>query len=1138
MMKARGLVNFFKAVSFVALSATATASFALSQSAVFALDAATHSGEVHRLAVVPGERQVVTAGFDKTIRVWDAASGSLLKRWAVPVEDDNDGRIKAIAVSPDGRRLAIGGHLIGFDGRLRTVLVLDLRSGELLARLTEFLTDVTALAWSPDGKLLAIGSSGPVGMQGTHAAAIELFDTAQWSSVYSDKDFTGHIHDLAFGRGNSLVAAIEDFKVWTPGAGWSTSGAFSGRSDGSMQSSKFFIRTYLCGLAPCELHQQLDVKQRDLVRIYPQASGETLFVGGEFLFDASSLVEKPHRLEFSLGAGSDVLGVQVAVGTGDVFAISGAKHSQSSVIHRWRSMSVAYAEQKRVPDAGIRDFRVLADGRLVYVTQDGVLAAYDRDLNLLWRVARPATCADGDTKPVRVSPDGVWVTLPRCDGEEPVAFNLTDQRFSAWKSLRKEWIDPRTENSKISLSGWKRGEAPMVNRRSLPLSAGERSTTVAVHPSDESFVFGSTHGRVRRVLANGSSTWTRTFPSEVIALNQIEQKRWVIVVTADGFLRVLREADGETLVSYYVEPSRRKWIAVSREGYYEAGIGSEDLAGWIVNRDDLHLADFFPLSRFRADYLLPGFAVAALVAGDQDAALKAMLRERQLAAAGGRRATDEEALAASRAAELQLEAVRKAEAERLLAEQQAEAARLAQEERARVEREVEARIAEAARLAEQGRQEDEARKAEEARLAEEARQAEAARRAEAKRLAELQRIEDERQQQLAAAKAELTRLKAVAATVSGEVLVEASTPALDKLPPVVDILSPGFEVATAEPRLKVRYRIRTPEDAPVIRVSGRVVAQNQSTRGLIPMAAEGETQELELDLPAEDAEIHLVGENRWGASVPATIKVRWQGSAPKAQTPKGDLHIIAVGVSEYDQPDYRLGLAAKDAQDFVATLRKQEGGLYGKIRLRLLTDREADKKSVEEAILSLRSVVQPKDTTMVFIAGHGVNDVGGEYVYLPRDARLEQLNQTGISFRLVRDTLARLPGRTVIFVDTCHAGNVIGQLRKGQSKDFTGAINELASLENNIVVFASSTGMQVSFEDQSWGNGAFTKALVEGLEGEADMKKRGRVTYKQLDAYVSDRVDELTQGRQTPVTPVLKGVPDFILAEVRRSATK
>lgn len=93
----------------------------------------------------------------------------------------------------------------------------------------------------------------------------------------------------------------------------------------------------------------------------------------------------------------------------------------------------------------------------------------------------------------------------------------------------------------------------------------------------------------------------------------------------------------------------------------------------------------------------------------------------------------------------------------------------------------------------------------------------------------------------------------------------------------------------------------------------------------------------------------------------------------------------------------------------------------------------------------------------------------------------------------------------------------------------------MASPENNIIVFASSSGGQEAIEKDEWGNGAFTKALLEGMRGQADFMKRGRISYKQLDAYVADRVNELTEGQQTPVTPVLVTVPDFPLVEVMRN---
>jgi uncharacterized caspase-like protein len=96
--------------------------------------------------------------------------------------------------------------------------------------------------------------------------------------------------------------------------------------------------------------------------------------------------------------------------------------------------------------------------------------------------------------------------------------------------------------------------------------------------------------------------------------------------------------------------------------------------------------------------------------------------------------------------------------------------------------------------------------------------------------------------------------------------------------------------------------------------------------------------------------------------------------------------------------------------------------------------------------------------------------------------------------------------------------------------DMTAVVNELASAETGAVVFASSTGKQYSIEDPSFGNGAFTKALVEGLMGKADYTGKGRITINMLDLYISERVKELTNGRQTPVTAKPHTIPDFPVA--------
>ena len=161
--------------------------------------------------------------------------------------------------------------------------------------------------------------------------------------------------------------------------------------------------------------------------------------------------------------------------------------------------------------------------------------------------------------------------------------------------------------------------------------------------------------------------------------------------------------------------------------------------------------------------------------------------------------------------------------------------------------------------------------------------------------------------------------------------------------------------------------------------------------------------------------------------------------------------------------------------------------------------------------------------------------------YLPQNADPEKLKRTCVAFSDVQTTLRNLAGKALFFVDTCHSGNLMGrQLASGRRNvgvvgavDVNRLVNELSSAENGVVVFASSTGRQFSLENDRWNNGAFTKALVEGLGGKADVTNKKKITVTSLDFYLAERVKELTGGQQTPVTTKPDTVPDFPIAVVK-----
>jgi WD40 repeat protein len=360
------------------------------------------------------------------------------------------------------------------------------------------------------------------------------------------------------------------------------------------------------------------------------------------------------------------------------------------------------------------------------------------------------------------------------------------------------------------------------------------------------------------------------------------------------------------------------------------------------------------------------------------------------------------------------------------------------------------------------------------------------------------------------------------------------------LPPVVEIASPSDNSEVSASEVTIRYSLRTSSGEAVTNVralvDGRPVTGNrQLTR---EDASASAVRELRISVPERDIEVSIIAENRFAASVPATIRLRWRGAVP-ATGPSADtfviqpkLYVLAIGVSQYQNASYSLKFAAKDAQDFAAAATIQKGLLYRDVVVKVLTDQHATKDEILDGLDWIRKETTSKDVAMVFFAGHGLNDQNGVYYFLPYNTDLEKLLRTGVPFTDIKSTVQSLAGKTLFFIDTCHSGNVLGG-RRGLADDLNGIINELSSAESGAVVFAASTGNQYSLEDAKWNNGAFTKALVEGFTGRADYSGKGRITINMLDLYISERVKELTGGKQTPTTAKPNTVPDFPIAVKR-----
>jgi WD40 repeat protein len=365
------------------------------------------------------------------------------------------------------------------------------------------------------------------------------------------------------------------------------------------------------------------------------------------------------------------------------------------------------------------------------------------------------------------------------------------------------------------------------------------------------------------------------------------------------------------------------------------------------------------------------------------------------------------------------------------------------------------------------------------------------------------------------------------------------------LPPLVRITSPAEGARVSGNTVPVTFTVQSPSGEAVtsvkVLVDGRPIPQTRDIvlEGGSPASptARGISRTVDVPVNGPGNTISVIAVTKYSTSETASVRVVKTGAqqaAADGYTIKPKLYILSIGVSKYTKhPENNLRFAAKDAVDFAAAMNAQKGKLYRDVTAKVLTDAQATRENVVDGLQWLKRSATQHDVAMIFMSSHGDNS-SGQYYFIPSDFEKARLESTSVLFTYIKDAVASIPGKVIVFMDTCHAGDVLGKRgTKAIAPNIDGIVNELVSAENGAVVFTSSTGRQQSLEDAKWNNGAFTRALVDGLGGKADLTGKGRVTINMLDVYLSERVKELTGGRQSPTTAKPQTIQDFPIAVVR-----
>ncbi|MCH8902545.1 MAG: caspase family protein [Bacteroidetes bacterium] len=356
---------------------------------------------------------------------------------------------------------------------------------------------------------------------------------------------------------------------------------------------------------------------------------------------------------------------------------------------------------------------------------------------------------------------------------------------------------------------------------------------------------------------------------------------------------------------------------------------------------------------------------------------------------------------------------------------------------------------------------------------------------------------------------------------------------ISKIPISTNKRNIKFKVASLDAKYKLDRINVWVNDVPVFGIKGISLKDKQLSES---------NNEISIKLSEGRNKIQVSVLNEKGTeSLRESIEITYTGP-----TEKPDLYFVAIGVREYVESSMNLTYSDKDASDLITLFKSLEGDLYENVYVSAFLNEDATAKNILQVGKKLKQS-DVDDEVIIFFSGHGLLDSNMDYYLATHDVDFRDPSKGGLNYADLENLLDGIDARKkLLLIDACNSGEVDkaettvitedfnpdvqvvskGFETKGVAKVSGGLTNSFELMKelfadlrrgSGASVISSSSGREYSIESAKWQNGAFTYAIIEGLENNrADMDGENGITINELSRYVSLRVVELTNGKQNP----------------------
>ena len=534
------------------------------------IEVGTHTDRTTGLAVDALNHRVITAGDDRTIRVWDLASGQLEKIFRVPMAARKEGEIYSLAYESNTQTIAVGGWSgLTWDGTT-SVYLFDLQSGKMKRPLQGFHDRITALAFSDDGQRLAVA---------LNDGQLFLFKIPKENN--SDYEFIAHNKDC------KDISYRMDFST----DGRLVTNCFDGIVRVFDDKLKLIVQTKPDGgakpsgvdFSPNGRHIAVGFHDTNVVSVL---NSETL---EEQFRPDTSVISKDQQVPQVVWSASGAV----------LYAAGELNENSNYQIISWDNYGKG--EPKIYEASSKRVFRMLAmpTSGVAYTTLDQAVGILDEMGERTFFRKPPIIDHQFNQADFRVSPDGDTVMFLAKNNQKYsyVKFSLHNRMLTVSDTTDRNLIAPLIKHKNFPVSDWSDSKVPMFGNKSIEIFPYQRSNAMAIDPNGKFFALGI-DAEIRRFNQQGDVEWAIYPQSNAFALNVTSDGEKIVGAFQDGSVRWYRSIDGHEIMALFVHENLEDWVVWVPDGFFLSSPQGDQYIGWQLNNGKDVEPDYYTAFQF------------------------------------------------------------------------------------------------------------------------------------------------------------------------------------------------------------------------------------------------------------------------------------------------------------------------------------------------------------------------------------------------------------------------------------------------------------------------------------------------------------------------------------------------------------